>query len=190
MKQGNLSFGSEAFIKEETGERVVAQTVYQEATDSNFEKIWLAHVLMSLNELGNKKIQILGYLFKNRIISHNIVPKTVQDIANETGISYPTVLDTIKILEKNGLIKRKTGKIYLDPGMIFKGTHDNRMRIMFEFRNINTNTTPEEEQEPSPEPKQLKPIPPIDLAKIPGYMAKDRKPTDRIKIPKAPRTGA
>jgi hypothetical protein len=60
---------------------------------------------------------------------------------------------------------------------------------MFEFRNINTNTTPEEEQEPSPEPKQLKPVPPIDLAKIPGYMAKDRKPTDRIKIPKAPRTG-
>jgi DNA-binding transcriptional ArsR family regulator len=187
MKQGNLSFGSEAFIKEETGERVVAQTVYQEATDTNFEKIWLAHVLMSLNEIGNKKIQILGYLFKNRIVSHNIVPKTVQDIANEMGISYPTVLETIKILEKNGLIKRKTGKIYLDPGMIFKGTHDNRMRIMFEFRNINTTQEPEQEQ--IPQPKQLKAPPALDVAKIPGYMAKDRKPTDRIKIPKAPRTG-
>jgi DNA-binding Lrp family transcriptional regulator len=189
MKQGNLSFGSEAYIKEETGERVVAQTVYQEATDSNFEKIWLAHVLVSLNELGNKKIRILGYLFKNRIVSHNIVPKTVQDIANETGISYPTVLDTIKILEKNGLIKRKTGKIYLDPGMIFKGTHDNRMRIMFEFRNINTNTTPEEEQEPSPEPKQLKAVTAADLAKIPGFTAESKKPITSIKVPKAPRTG-
>jgi Fe2+ or Zn2+ uptake regulation protein len=153
MRKGNLSFGSKKFADVETGEVIDVQTVYQEATDTNFEKIWLAHILVGLEELGNKKIKILSYLFKNRIISHNIVTKTLQEIATETGISYPTVHDTIKILERNGLIKRKTGIIYLAPSMIFRGTHDNRMRIMFEFRQIGN--APDQQEEP----KQLQPAP-------------------------------
>jgi DNA-binding transcriptional ArsR family regulator len=143
MKKGNLSFGTKAFVEVATGEEFNVPVVYQEATDTNFEKIWLAHILTSLNELGNKKIQILSYLFKKKIVPHNIVTKTLQEIATETGISYPTVSETIQILEKNKLIKRKTGIIYLSPSMIFKGTHDSRMRIMFEFRNIGAEKEPE-----------------------------------------------
>jgi predicted DNA-binding transcriptional regulator len=155
MRKGNLSFGSKQFADVETGEVIDVQTIYQEATDTNFEKIWLAHILTGLEELGNKKIKILSYLFRNRIVSHNIVTKTLQEIATETGISYPTVHDTIKILERNGLITRKTGIIYLSPGMIFKGTHDNRMRILFEFRQIAAERKPEEQETP----KQLQPAP-------------------------------
>ncbi len=160
MKKGNLSFGSRQFADVETGEIIDVPTFYQEASDSNFEKIWLAHILVGLEELGNKKIQILSYLFKNRIISHNIVPKTLQEIAAETGISYPTVSETIHILERNGLIKRKTGIIYLAPSMIFRGTHNNRMRIMFEFREIGK--APDQQEEPKqlqPAPEQVKPKP-------------------------------
>jgi DNA-binding transcriptional ArsR family regulator len=152
-----FNFGTKAFVDLETGEEVSVPVMYQDGTDRNFEKIWLAHILTSLNELGNKKIQILSYLFKNRIVSHNIVPKTMQDIATETGISYPTVSETIHVLEKAGLIKRKTGMIFLDPGMIFKGTHNNRMHIMFEFRNIKTK---EEETTPGAnQPKELNAAP-------------------------------
>jgi DNA-binding Lrp family transcriptional regulator len=155
MKKGSLSFGSETFINKETREEIEVPTIYQEATDRNFEKIWLAHILTSLNELGNKKIQILSYLFQNRIISHNIVPKTLQEIANETGISYVTVSETIQILAKAGLIKRKTGMIFLSPGMIFKGTHDNRMRVLFEFRSVKAERNGTKKQTP----KQLQPAP-------------------------------
>jgi DNA-binding Lrp family transcriptional regulator len=155
MKKGSLSFGSKKYIEVETGEEVVAQTVYQEATDKDFEKIWLAHILTSLNMLGNKKIQILSYLFQNRIVSHNIVPKTLLEIAKETGISYVTVSETIQLLAKAGLITRKTGMIYLSPGMIFKGTHDNRMRVMFEFRRVKA----EENKTKKNAPKQLQPAP-------------------------------
>jgi DNA-binding transcriptional ArsR family regulator len=136
MKTGTLRFGTETFINKATGEEVEVPTVYQDATDSGFEKIWLGHILTSLNELGNKKIQILSYLFQKKINPHNIVTKTLQEIAKETGISYPTVSETIHILAKAGLIKRKTGIIYLSPSMIFKGKHDTRMRIMFEYRNV------------------------------------------------------
>jgi DNA-binding Lrp family transcriptional regulator len=156
MRQGSLSFGSKKFADVETGEIIDVQTIYQEASDTNFEKIWLAHILTGLDELGNKKIRILSYLFKNRIISHNIVPKTLQEIATETGISYPTVSETIHILERNGLITRKTGIIYLAPSMIFKGSHDNRMRILFEFRQIAAERNAPDQQE---EPKQLQPAP-------------------------------
>ncbi len=156
MGSKNFNFGTKAFVDLETGEEISVPVFYQEGTDRNFEKIWLAHILTSLNELGNKKIQILSYLFKNRIVSHNIVTKTLQEIATETGISYPTVSETLQILEKNGLIKRKTGIIYLDPGMIFKGTHKNRMHIMFEFRNIKTK---EEEKPEEAKPRELNAAP-------------------------------
>lgn len=160
MKKGSLSFGSRKFADVETGEVIDVQTVYQESSDTNFEKIWLAHLLIGLEELGNKKIQILSYLFRNRIVSHNMVAKTLQEIATETGISYPTVSETIQILERNKLITRKTGIIYLAPSMIFRGTHDNRMRILFEFRQIAAErNTPDQQEEPKqlqPEPEQVK----------------------------------
>jgi hypothetical protein len=60
------------------------------------------------------------------------------------------------------------------------------MNVLIQYRAVDHN---EPEQEPSPEPKQLKAVTAADLAKIPGFTAKDRKPTDRIKVPKAPRTG-
>lgn len=136
MLKGNLNFGSRRYRDIETGEEIEVQTIYQDAKDTNFVKIWLAHLLMGLEELGNKKIKVLIYLLENRIVSHNIITKTLQEIATETGISYPTVSETIHILERRKLIKRKPGIIYLSPSMIFKGTHDNRMRIMYEFRNV------------------------------------------------------
>ncbi len=170
MKKGTLSFGTETFIKKGTGEEIEVPAVYQDATDSNFEKIWLAHILTSLNMLGNKKIQILSYLFQNRIVSHNIVPKTLQEIATETGISYVTVSETIQLLAKAGLITRKTGMIYLSPGMIFKGTHDNRMRVMFEFRKVKAEGNKTKKQTP----KQLQPAPEIEINAEPLEVGKKK----------------
>jgi DNA-binding Lrp family transcriptional regulator len=152
-KKYNLS--TRTFADVETGEEFQASTIIQEATDRDFEKIWLAHILTSLDELGNKKIQILSYLFRKRSKSDNVVTKTLREIAKETGISYPTVQETIQTLLRNGLIKKKTGVIFLSPAMIYKGTHDNRMRVMFEYREVKT----QKEDTPEQTPKQLQPAP-------------------------------
>jgi predicted transcriptional regulator len=136
MKTGNMNFGYEVYTNKRTGEEIEVPVIYQDAKDSNFVKIWLACFLLGLEELGNKKIKVLVYLLENRIASHNMIAKTLQEIATEAGVSYPTVFKTIQILERKNLIKRKTGVIYLSPSMIFKGTHDNRMRFMYEFRNV------------------------------------------------------
>jgi hypothetical protein len=39
--------------------------------------------------------------------------------------------------------------------MIYKGTHDNRMRVMFEFRNVKAKSNAKKKQTP----KQLQPAP-------------------------------
>lgn len=161
MKNTKYNLGTKTFIEVATGEEFEVPTIYQEATDTNFEKIWLAHILTSLNELGNKKIQILSYLFRTRIKTHNMVTKTLREIAKETGISYPTVSETIQILERNGLITRKTGIIYLSPNMIFKGTHDNRMRVMFEYRQVaaeRSNVVDIKQSETKPEEESVEKI--------------------------------
>jgi DNA-binding Lrp family transcriptional regulator len=90
-----------------------------------------------------------------------MVTKTLREIAKETGISYPTVSETIQILERNGLITRKTGIIYLSPNMIFKGTHDNRMRVMFEYRQVaaeRSNVVDIKQNETKPEEESVKKI--------------------------------
>ncbi len=135
-KQRKLTLGVKSFTDHETGEVIEVPILHEESADFNFEKIWLAHVLTALEELGSKKIKILSYLFRVREKSNNMVAKTLMEISKETGISYPTVSETINLLLENDLITKKTGVIILNPGMIFKGNHHNRVRIMFEYQNI------------------------------------------------------
>jgi DNA-binding Lrp family transcriptional regulator len=135
-KQRKLTLGIKTFTDHETGDVIEVPILHEESADFNFEKIWLGHVLTALEELGSKKIKILSYLFRVREKSNNMVAKTLMEIAKETDTSYPTVSETINLLEDNDLITRKTGVIILNPGMIFKGNHHNRVRIMFEYQSV------------------------------------------------------
>jgi hypothetical protein len=157
MANDKIVFGTKKFIDVETGEEIEVQTVYQESADVNFEKIWLTQLMLGIEKLGNKRTAVFSYLLKNRIRSNNMVPKTLMEIVKDTKVSYPTVFTAIKLLEELDLVTRKVGRIYLQPGMIYKGTHDNRMRVMYEFREVKAERNETGQQEA--EPKQLQPAP-------------------------------
>ena len=65
--------GAVEYINKETGELEVMQTVKMESRDFNFDKIWILHVLESLDAIGNQKIKVMNALIKLKDINNQIV---------------------------------------------------------------------------------------------------------------------
>ena len=139
--------GVQEYINSTTGEVKEFNVISVEDSDANFQKIWVSHVLMAIDEIGNAKMQILTYLIKSRYPGNNTLIRTVDQIAKETNTSVPTVIKTLKALEKHKIISRKTGSIILNPDVIFKGGHKHRMNVLIEYHHFNEGTGLCEEEE-------------------------------------------
>ena len=126
--------GRKSYTDNETGEVEIFNVIRVEDTDANFQKLWLGHVLDAIDELGTAKIKVLSYLLEKRHPITNILIKTVREIAKELKISMGTVSVTLSTLEKHEIIKRRTGSIFVNPDVIFKGAHKNRLNVLIEYR--------------------------------------------------------
>lgn len=142
--------GHEQYISVKTGAIEDFQVISIEERDANFRKIWLGHVISAIEEISNAKMQIVFFLIQQATLD-NIVTLTVDEISKRTEISKPTIISTLKTLEKHNVIKRKTGVILINPDVIFRGTHHHRMNILLKYKNIgeskNTCTNQELQQE-------------------------------------------
>lgn len=104
--------------------------------DFNFNKIWLGHILDSLELIGNKKIVVLNWLLNNKN-KENLVIGTQRKIAKSANVSLPVVSETIQLLVKSNFIKPIQDGVYLiNPDVIFKGKHSKRMNILLRYRAI------------------------------------------------------
>lgn len=139
--------GTETYINNRTGEYEDFQVIRMEDTDFDFEKLWLGHLLSAIDEFSNQKMKILTHLLKKRERSNNVVIATIQNICDQTGISKQTVVDTLKVLEKNEVIRRKTGVIFINPSIIFRGSHANRMRVLLDYSRVDELEAPKESED-------------------------------------------
>ena len=138
-KKGRIA-GVASYTNDLTGESTEFNVLSVEDCDANFQKIWLSHILLAIDEIGNSKMKVLNYLLKNRFPGNNTLNKTVREIVKETGTSIQTVTSTLKALEENNIIRRKTGVIILNPDVIFKGNHRHRMSILIEYSHFADDT--------------------------------------------------
>lgn len=110
------------YIDAETGEVIdVPQMFHKKPKNYDFDMIFYGHLLEILNDLGNKKIQVLQYIIKNREKANNTFIGTVRDIANALEVSIFTVQSTLVLLEDKEVIKRKTGVIYINSDLVCDG---------------------------------------------------------------------
>lgn len=58
-----------------------------------------------------------------------------REIANKSGISYYTVANTLKLMEENNLIVRKTGCIMINP-KLFNNKTSQREQYILLFKTI------------------------------------------------------
>ncbi len=131
--------GTEKYINSTTGEVIDCQVMEVEERDANFQKFWLGHVLAAVDELSNAKMKILFYIFSNVDYSNNLLPKTIAEIVEETGISNKTIIETLKILQHYDIIRRKTGIIFLNPNVLFKGGLNKRQAVLIKYGELNRN---------------------------------------------------
>jgi DNA-binding transcriptional regulator YhcF (GntR family) len=128
--------GNRNLIDQQTGEVITVQEVSIEERDANFHKIWMSHVIQALDLIGNQKIKILNILLENAN-KENLVIMTQRKISDISKVSYKTVAITMKMLQDSDfIIKKQSGVYFINPEMIFKGGSGERMRILFDYKNI------------------------------------------------------
>ena len=128
--------GTETYIKQETGEITEMQVMSIEERDANFHKIWLEHIIHSMDIIGNQKIRFAFWLL-DQMNSENQITMTYRQMSSKSGMSLDTVQRTIKALTNSGFLKRYNIGVYqVNPDMIFKGGKNTRLNILLEYNNI------------------------------------------------------
>lgn len=138
--------GKQQFINKETGEVETFNVVNQYDQDFNFDKLWIGHILESLDIIGNKKIKVLNWLLANKDQKNQVIG-TQQHIADKIKVSRVVVNQTIKMLETSNLIKKVQDGVYLlNPEVIFKGGNSNRMNVLLRYTKVGVYDHKEEKQ--------------------------------------------
>src|SRR5699024_316974 len=83
-----------------TGEKETMQVTNIEERDANFHKIWLGHMLESLDMIGNQKIRVAMFIMEN-INKENELIMTYRVIAEKTKTTHKTDSETMKDKKAN-----------------------------------------------------------------------------------------
>jgi len=129
-----LEVASEQVIVAATGEVLDVQRVFvKTAVDMDFDKIWVAQLALAVELVGGAAVKVLTTLIKTRN-AENMVILSQREIAEAAGVDKNTVSRTMKLLTEKGIVVQIRGGVYqLSPGLIWRGTHDHRMRVLVEY---------------------------------------------------------
>lgn len=72
---------------------------------------FFTNAAFNINKITGKQVEILKYLVENMEGEDNVIIGTVTEIGNKTNSSRKTVIDTLQLLEENGIIARRVGSL-------------------------------------------------------------------------------
>ena len=128
--------GKAEYTNNATGEIEVMDVISVEERDFNFHKLWLTHILQSIDLIGNQKTKLAFWII-DHLNKENQLIYTMRQIQKETEISLDTISATFKALEKSNFLKKKQNGVYVvNPDFIFKGTRGNRMSVLIQYREV------------------------------------------------------
>jgi DNA-binding transcriptional ArsR family regulator len=117
------------------GTPIIAPTITQKVPRGKFEIAYTAELFSIMEKLGNRKIQVLSYILDNKD-GNNCLNMTNSQLATAIGVSRPTVIDTVKILQDAGLVRRKNSVIMVSPHLMIKGDQIREAYIMRKFEEL------------------------------------------------------
>ena len=129
-----VEIGEEEWMNTETGEIETMPKLGIVQGDINFEKTWIWHLCDAYGLIGNKSIKVLNYLFENRN-QENLIIATQRLLADKLELSLSTVTRSLKVLKKKDIISMPQQGVYrINPNVMWKGNHNTRMRVLYEYR--------------------------------------------------------
>lgn len=127
--------GTETYIKQDTGEITEMNVMSIEERDANFHKLWLGHILQSIDLIGNQKTKLAFWILDN-LDSENKLTLTYRQIAEKSKVSYQTVHRTMQaLIDSDFLVKINIGAYRVNPDVLFKGGKHNRLNVLIKYRN-------------------------------------------------------
>ena len=130
--------GYKTLVDPDTGEQYPMQMNVLEDRDFNFHKVWLQHLVNSLDAISNQKLRLAFWIIEN-LDKENQLIMTQRAMAEASGMSLQTVSRTLKALceapegSPAFLQKINSGAYRVNPEVIFKGSHSNRMGVCYEY---------------------------------------------------------
>lgn len=137
--------GVKNYIDAETGEVVPMQVNKLEDRDFNFHKVWLQHLVNSLDGISNQRLRLAFWII-DHLDQENKLVMTQRAIADKSGMSLNTVTRTMRSLQEGDppfLQKINSGAYRVNPDVVWKGSYSNRMGVIYEY-----NTTDTERRKP------------------------------------------
>ena len=142
--------GTETYLNQQTGEIVPMQVIQMEDRDFNFTKIWMQNIINSIDLIGNQKTRLAFWIIEH-LNRENQLIMTFRTIAEQSGISIDTVKKTMKALQQANFLKKQQAGVYVvNPDMLYKGTHNNRMRILLDYTKLDDDSAAEPSDNPAP----------------------------------------
>lgn len=130
--------GVKEFLDPTTNTMVPMQVTSIEERDFDFNKVWMRNLINSMDEIANQKMRLAFWIIDN-LNKENQLIMTQRKISEKTEISLKTVSTTMKLLcePENGAIpflqKINSGAYRVNPDVLFKGSHSNRMGVVMEY---------------------------------------------------------
>lgn len=121
------------------------QVMRVEDRDFNFHKVWLEHIISSLDLIGNQKTRLAFWIIDN-LDKENKLTMTYRQIAEKSGISLDTVRVTMKsLMESNFLERINQGAYRVNPDVVFKGTRGGRLNVLYQYQETKHDTNMKKE---------------------------------------------
>lgn len=127
--------GYRELVDTATGEIFPVQMNTIEDRDFNFHKVWLSHLVQSLDGISNQRLRLAFWII-DHLDKENKLVMTQRAIAERSGMSLNTVVRTMKALQEGEpqfLQKINSGAYRVNPEVIFKGAHENRLGVCYEY---------------------------------------------------------
>lgn len=138
--------GYKTLVDPETGEAYPMQMNVIEDRDFNFHKVWLQHLVDSLEGISNQRLRLAFWIINN-LDRENKLTMTQRAIAEKSGMSLQTVSRTLRALQTSTpafLVKINSGAYRVNPDVIFKGSHNNRLGVCWEYNADRAEPQPED----------------------------------------------
>lgn len=132
--------GTETYINVNTGELHEMNVMEVEERDANFMKLWVSSILSAIDELSNQRMKIVFKLVEMAGKNRNVITLTTRELASLINVSRTTLVDTLQILEKNDVLTRKTGVIFMNPEVVYKGSRSGRLEVLTRYRKMKKDT--------------------------------------------------
>ena len=137
--------GTQEYINKSTGEVEEFEVCKIEGRDFNFHKLWLHHILDTIDLIGNKKVKLAFWIIENLnrdnqlIATQRKIRKGFNDsrIREEDKISMETVSATMRELMEADFLRKISGGVYaVNPNVLFKGGKEDRLNVLLKYRAI------------------------------------------------------